>query len=240
MHIHFIKHESFEQAGAYLTWAQKRGYGISFTQVYLREALPNSADEMDMLIVLGGPQSPDEDKTTFPYYDPQAEQHLIQQAIQANKVVVGVCLGAQLIGASYGAGFSHSPNREIGNFPIFLTEAGANDDKIAHIGTQLTAGHWHNDMPNLTEQASVLAYSEGCPRQIVRYADLVYGLQCHMEFTPEIAQDIVSKEKQLTQLSEQYPFVQNADRLLSFDYRAMNDALFLFLDKLVEAYLKRK
>ncbi|WP_109077942.1 glutamine amidotransferase-related protein [Aggregatibacter kilianii] len=240
MHIHFIKHESFEQAGAYLIWAQQRGYEISFSNVYLRDKLPDSADKMDMLIVLGGPQSPEKDETAFPYYDPQAEQRLIQQAIRADKAVVGVCLGAQLIGASYGVGFSHSPNKEIGNFPIFLTDAGAKDDKIAHIGAQLTVGHWHNDMPNLTEQAEVLTYSEGCPRQIVRYAELVYGLQCHMEFTQNIAQDIVHIEKQLNRLSEQYPYVQAAEQIVNFDYRKMNEALFLFLDKLVAAYLKQK
>ena len=31
-----------------------------------------------------------------------------------------------------------------------------------------------------------MASSEGCPRQIVKYSDRVYGFQCHMEFDAEV------------------------------------------------------
>lgn len=34
MQIHFIVHEVFEAPGAYLHWAQARGYGISWSRVY--------------------------------------------------------------------------------------------------------------------------------------------------------------------------------------------------------------
>ena len=46
--------------GAYLKWAQWRGHNISATKVYEREALPDNVDDIDFLIVMGGPQSPDE------------------------------------------------------------------------------------------------------------------------------------------------------------------------------------
>lgn len=231
MRVHFIQHEDFENPGAYLDWALMRNHQVSFSKVHLFEALPANADSFDMLIVLGGPQSPDEDHINFPYYDPQAEQRLIQQAINANKIVVGICLGAQLIGASFGIGYSHSPYREIGNFPILLNEEGLKDDNIAHFGHSLTVGHWHNDMPNLTNDAVILAASQGCPRQIVRYSPLVYGFQCHLEFTQAIAQDIVNHEN-LAKLSTEYPFIQKAEDILAFDYQAMNNALWVFLDKL--------
>lgn len=231
MRIHFIQHEDFENPGAYLDWAVACNHQVSFSKVHLFEALPTNADGFDMLIVLGGPQSPDEDRVNFPYYDPQAEQRLIQQAIHANKVVVGICLGAQLIGASFGVSYSHSPHKEIGNFPILLNEEGLKDDNIAHFGHALTVGHWHNDMPNLTNDAVILATSQGCPRQIVRYSPLVYGFQCHLEFTQAIAKDIVSHEN-LAKLSTEYPFVQKAEDILTFDYQAMNNALWGFLDKL--------
>ena len=39
---------------------------------------------------MGGPQSPDEDREAFPYYDPQAEIKLIQKkAIKADRYIVG-------------------------------------------------------------------------------------------------------------------------------------------------------
>ena len=41
---------------------------------------------------------------------------LCNKAIESNKVVLGICLGSQLIGESLGAKFEHSPEREIGKF----------------------------------------------------------------------------------------------------------------------------
>ncbi len=53
-----------------------------------------------------------------PHFNSLAEQAVIKKAIQANKIVLGVCLGSQLIGEALGAKFEHSPEREIGKFPI--------------------------------------------------------------------------------------------------------------------------
>lgn len=36
---------------------------------------------IDFLIVMGGPQSPDEDRQAFPYYDPEAEIAFMQRQI---------------------------------------------------------------------------------------------------------------------------------------------------------------
>ena len=114
MNIHFILHETFEVPGAYLKWAQDRGHNITSTKVYEEEPLPETVEGIDFLIVMGGPQSPDEDRQTFPYYDPNAEIVFMQKAIAADIYIVGVCLGAQLLSVAYGGEYEHSPEREIG------------------------------------------------------------------------------------------------------------------------------
>ena len=129
MRVHFVIHESFESAGAYQPWAQTRGHDISWTHVYNREPVPANADGFDMLVVFGGPQSPRTTLAECPYFDSQAEQRLIKQAIDAGRVVVGICLGSQLIGEALGAEVCQSPNKEIGHYPITLTEAGPADTK---------------------------------------------------------------------------------------------------------------
>ena len=86
MKVHFVLHETFEVPGAYLKWAQERGHQVTTTKVYENEALPDTVDEIDFLIVMGGPQSPDENREAFPYYDPQAEIDLIQKAIKADRI----------------------------------------------------------------------------------------------------------------------------------------------------------
>ena len=137
MNIHFILHETFEVPGAYLKWAQERGHNVTSTKVYEEEKLPETVDGIDFLIVMGGPQSPDENRQAFPYYDPKAEIKLIQKAIDADIYIVGVCLGAQLLSVAYGGKYEHSPEREIGVFPINLTEAGLADDHIKDFGSTL-------------------------------------------------------------------------------------------------------
>lgn len=232
MNIHFIQHEIFEAPGAYLNWAKDRNCKISFSKVYENEPLPNSADLIDMLIVMGGPQSPDTTTAEFPHFDAAAEMALIQKCINKGKAVVGVCLGSQLIGQALGAKFNHSPEKEIGVFPIKLTEEGKKDDKINHFGNSLIVGHWHNDMPGLTTESKVLAFSEGCPVQIVSYSNRVYGFQCHMELTTEVVSLLIESEDDLAVKSEKYKFVQHPDFIQSYDYSEMNAKLFEFLDKL--------
>lgn len=236
MRVHFIQHEIFEAPGAYLDWAKQKNHLITFSKVYENQPLPETVENTDLLIVMGGPQSPDTTQEECPHFNPKAEIYLIQQCIEAGKAVVGVCLGAQLIGEAFGAKFGHSPEKEIGVFPIQLTADGLKDDKINHFGTILPVGHWHSDMPGLTADCSILATSAGCPRQIIAYSDLVYGFQCHMEFTTEVVELLIAEELDFLTGNTIYPFVQKPDEIRSYDYTEMNHKLFQFLDQLVIEY----
>ena len=234
MRVHFVLHETFEVPGAYLKWAQKRGHQVTMTKVYEREALPETVDEIDFLIVMGGPQSPDEDREAFPYYDPQAEIELIQKAIKADRYIVGVCLGAQLLSVAYGAEYEHSPEREIGVYPVDLTLEGLADPRVALFGSSFDSGHWHGDMPGLTEDAVVLATSQGCPRQIIRFSPKHYAFQAHLEFDPEAVDLLIAADGEavLEAQSQTLPFVEKPEAIRSYDYREMNAKLYAFLDSL--------
>ena len=232
MHIHFIIHEHFEAPGAYEIWGKSRGCSLSYTRVYQGESLPEELGGTDLLIIMGGPQSPATTLEECPWFDAQAEKALISRAIDAGKTVIGVCLGSQLIGEALGAAFCHSPEKEIGKFPVRLTDAGKANPLFEGFGSVLNVGHWHNDMPGLTPQAKVLAYSEGCPRQIVQYSERVYGFQCHMELTPEVVELLIEHSQNDLRRAGEFRFVETAEKLRSHDYREMNQVLFSFLDKL--------
>jgi len=234
MKVHFVLHETFEVPGAYLKWAQERGHQVTTTKVYEKESLPETVDGIDFLIVMGGPQSPDEDREKFPYYDPKAEIELIQKAMKADRYIVGVCLGAQLLSVAYGAEYEHSPEREIGVFPITLTEAGLKDNHVKVFGPTLNTGHWHGDMPGLTEDAVVLATSQGCPRQIIRFSPKHYAFQAHLEFDPEAVELLIAAdgEEFLEEQSQKLTYVQKPGVIRAYDYQEMNVKLYAFLDSL--------
>lgn len=230
MKLNIIMHESFESAGAIEEWAVKKGHLIHYTRVFAGEKLASNADGFDLLIVMGGPQSPATTKAECPYFDAMAEKTLIKQAIDAGKVVLGVCLGAQLIGDALGASFEHSPHKEIGIFDLHLTHAAKNDPVFSTFPKTFSVAHWHADMPGLTKEAEILAYSEGCPRQIIRYTPKVYGFQCHFEFTKNAIEQMLEHGGDEVKRGGQY--VQNENVLRQYDYDEMNGKLFSFLDYL--------
>jgi len=236
MRVHFIVHESFEAPGAYETWARNHGHDVTYSRVYAGDALPTDAKGIDFLIVMGGPQDPVTTLEECLHFDSKGEQALIASAVKTGKAVIGICLGSQLIGEALGAPFAHSPEKEIGKFPITLTDEGSKDEMFSHFAKSLEVGHWHNDMPGLTPNSKIIAYSEGCPRQIISYSDHVFGFQCHMELTLDIVELLIAhSEKDLSRAVE-YRFVNTPEELRAHDYSEMNQVLFGFLDKLETSY----
>ena len=234
MKVHFVLHETFEVPGAYLKWALERGHHITTTKVYEKEPLPETIDGIDFLIVMGGPQSPDEDRENFPYYDPKAELSFMKEAIAADIYIVGVCLGAQLLSVAYGAKYEHSPEREIGVYPVTLTMQGLTDPHVSLFGKNIETGHWHGDMPGLTEDAVVLATSQGCPRQIIRFSPKHYAFQAHLEFDSEAVDLLIAADGEavLEEQSQNLDFVQQPDVIRNYDFQEMNAKLYAFLDSL--------
>ena len=88
MKVHFVIHESFEAPGAYEAWVRDRGHQASYSRVYQYEPLPQSADGIDLLVVMGGPQSPSTSLAECPHFDAAAECALIAQCVAAGKAVV--------------------------------------------------------------------------------------------------------------------------------------------------------
>ncbi|MEU1184246.1 hypothetical protein ABZ464_42880 [Streptomyces sp. NPDC005820] len=239
MRTHFVVHESFEAPGAYEDWARARGHEIGHSRVHDGDALPASADGIDLLIVMGGPQQPSTTTEECPHFDAAAEKALIAACVEADRAVIGICLGAQLVGEALGAAFDSSPHTEIGSFPVTVTDAGRRHPFLAGLGDTFDTGHWHNDMPGLTDDATVLATSAGCPRQIVAYSRYVYGFQCHMEFTPACIEALIEhSEKELATLTDR-PYVQQPDQLRANDHTATNERLAAFLDRLAADYTDR-
>lgn len=231
MKIHFIIHESFESPAAIETWAKTHHHILSYTHLYTGELL-SFDQEFDLLIIMGGPQSPSTTLAECAYFDAKTEINFIRQAIDKDKLVLGICLGAQLIGEALGAAHEHSTNKEIGVFNVKLTQEAAEDPFISHFPNIFNVAHWHSDMPGLTSEAKVLAKSEGCPRQLIRYKQGVYGFQCHFEFTRESIENMILHCKSELKDAGNLPYVQTEHELRKHDYSTMNQLLFQFLDSL--------
>ena len=224
-------HESFESPAAIQLWAEKKGHNIEYTRLYNGDTFPSECN-FDFLVIMGGPQSPATTTEECSHFDAQKEIAFIKKVIDQKKILLGVCLGAQFIGEALGAHFEHSPNREIGVFPVTLTEDGKQDPIFKTFPEKFMVGHWHGDMPGLTSESKILAISEGCPRQIIRYSPQIYGFQCHFEFTPEAIEEMINNNSHELEEYKGLPYIETADLLRKNDYSEMNSFLFNFLDKI--------
>lgn len=106
------------------------------------------------------------------------EKEFIETAIDEEKTVVGICLGAQLMADVLGADVHPGPEKEIGWFPI--TRSPEAPDLIPE---KLTVFHWHGDTFEIPEDAIPLATSEPGINQGFIYNGTAVALQFHMEIT---------------------------------------------------------
>ncbi len=120
MNVHFVQHEVFEAPGAYLDWAKQRKHNVTFSKVYENQPLPDTVDHMDLLIVMGGPQSPNTTRDECPHFDAIGEKALIRKAVHAGKAVIGVCLGSQLIGEELALVTTTALKKKLVCFPYSL------------------------------------------------------------------------------------------------------------------------
>lgn len=227
MKILFVLHADFERPGYFEIWAKQNGYSTQEVKPYQGEELPDAA-AFDFLIVMGGPQSP-LNLEDAPYL--RDEINLIQCVAKQDKSIIGICLGAQLIGEALGARTEKSPHREIGAYPIELLNTVKDDPIFNDFPKIFNVMHWHNDMPGMTNEAVLLAKSEGCPRQIIRYGRKIYGFQCHLELTEDLVKGMI--ENCPNDLSSG-KYVQTNDELMMINYAMIHNKLQLILNRLVK------
>jgi GMP synthase-like glutamine amidotransferase len=121
------------------------------------------------------------------------ELRLIEEALALGKPVLGICLGSQLIARAAGAKVYRNPVKEIGWAPVYWTEAAGQDPLFAgHHASELVF-HWHGETFDLPRGAQWLAFSDACRHQAFRLGS-AYGIQFHLEVTPEMVADWLAQE----------------------------------------------
>lgn len=177
-------HHPEETLGLIRPVLSRRGIAFQEIHLYRGEKIPQDDQKIKSLIVMGGPMNVDEVET-YSFLSPEVET--IKRFIETDRLVLGICLGAQLIAKALGAKVYPNAFREVGWHSVeFLSEA-KTDLLFKHFPDSEVVFHWHGDTFDLPEGAVHLAKTSKCKHQAFRWGKKVYGFQFHIEVTPEMA-----------------------------------------------------
>ena len=224
MRVCCLQHVPFEGPAHIESWARAAGHDLFTARVFAGE-LPRP-DDFDWLIILGGPMNVYEE-TAYPWL--VGAKRLIETAIAGGKIVLGICLGAQLIAAVLGAPVRRNSHLEIGWYPVTLTPEAAASPAFSVLPPTFTAFHWHGDTFDIPAGAVRTAASEACANQAFDYQGRVFGWQFHLESS------LASVEALIDNCGDELtgPFVQSRARLPSAgSVAAANSLMEIFFDNM--------
>jgi GMP synthase-like glutamine amidotransferase len=167
-------------------WLRAAGLELDERHLGAGDPLPAALDDHDGLLVLGGPQSALDPPVVSP--ELVGVRELLADALQRDAPTLAICLGAQLL-AQVGGGRVRLAvdGPEIGAGLVAKRDAADDDPVFGPLPLSPDVVQWHHDeIAELPVGAALLASSPRYPHQAYRVGRQVYGLQFHIETTPEM------------------------------------------------------
>ena len=194
-----------------------KGWARKVSHLYRGETVPSDWMHYDLLVVMGGPMNVCEEDA-YPFLAKETE--ILTRALKEGFPVIGFCLGAQLMAKACGAKVLKGAKKEIGWYPVRLTDQGINDPLLKSFPEEFVVFQWHGDTFELPEGAAQLVSSEDYLNQVVRIGSVSYGFQFHFEITKDmIAEWLKTGEEEIEDMGiKDLPgkILANSDRYIPF------------------------
>jgi GMP synthase (glutamine-hydrolysing) len=182
-----IRHEACSSVGLLGRFLKQQGIAIQYLDTPQGETLQSSLQEYSHLVVLGGAISAYEDQQ-YPFL--REEFKLIENAIDRQIPVLGICLGSQILAKILGAPvYRGQAGREAGWCMVELTEAAKTDTIFQDFPQRFQVFESHQDTFDLPAGCTHLAFSNLYVNQAFRYQDYVWALQFHPEIDDQVLRD---------------------------------------------------
>jgi GMP synthase (glutamine-hydrolysing) len=203
MQVAILQHSGSEPPGIICSFLEERKIPYSCIRLYETAEIPNVT--ASHLVVLGGPMGV-HDEQEFPFLG--GEKVLIREYVRRGRPVFGICLGAQLIAAAFGA-------------PVmpYLQETGWMSVQTVHGGLPLPPSfpvfQFHGDTFGIPDGGILICTGDRVRHQAFRYRSAV-GLQFHLELTKDIILDWITgmnKDEQAVIIGDSEHYLAESNRL---------------------------
>lgn len=180
-----IQHTGTCPPGLLGNWLIEHGVEIDLRSGEAGDAIPVDLSQHDGLMVMGGGMGANDDARS-PWLSPTKD--LISVTLTAEKPLLGVCLGHQLIATAVGGTSAPNPRGKARGLTAFNPNADGLDDPLLSSAAAGSLGlQWNDDVvDNLPDSAVVLATAPDGSVQAARFGPRAWGVQFHPEATPEI------------------------------------------------------
>lgn len=173
-----FQHVPYEPLGLLDPLIRQQKHRIRYVNFGRQPRVQIDVRNYDALVVLGGPMNVGEE-SVYPHL--KREQEYIREAASIGIPILGICLGAQLIAAAFGAAVKPCRTPEIGWYPVELTSSGRQDPVLGCIAQRQQVFQWHGYTFDLPNSSAHLIVGEECANQGFRIGDNIYGIQFHLE-----------------------------------------------------------
>jgi GMP synthase-like glutamine amidotransferase len=171
MNALILQHSHTCTPGTTTEWLRSRGVPHKLLMTRDIDTWP-AMDSIDFLILCGGGMDVDQE-AIHPWLKP--EKQFIKTAIEQNKKILGLCLGAQLVADVMGARV----------YPNSAWETGWHSVKSPTTGEEMTVFEWHAYTFDLPKGAELLATNSNCRNQAYRVGSQILAYQFHPEANDE-------------------------------------------------------
>ena len=218
-----LQHVPYAGPGRIIPVFRDYGIPVEVRHLYKGDEVPTDLDELRVLVILGGPMGvSDVGSDKYPFLAQEVET--LRRLVAADRPVLGIALGAQLLAHAAGAKVypnakpgptpqdPGTPAPEFGWGPVAFPFPGGTEPIVYGMTDGAPMFHWHNDtfdLPKLPPPPNappppapppptgnaLLSSSKTCKNQAFRFKTKLFGFQYHMELTRPDIEAIVASDR---------------------------------------------
>jgi GMP synthase (glutamine-hydrolysing) len=186
-----IQHEAGEGPGTIEEEVIRAGHKVRRVRIDQGDKVPDEVGVMGGLVVMGGSMGVGDQGKLSHLKD---EIALLKQFHKAEKPILGICLGAQLLAAALGSEVGAGV-QEIGWFPVRKLPDAFKDPVLRRLPENFPALMWHGDHFALPKGAVHLLSTDKCACAAFRHGKKAYGLVPHLEMTAAMVDEMVASSR---------------------------------------------